>query len=246
MISIVINYCTTDERFIRLCLNQALQVSDDVIVPVSDHLYDGSPEDVSSINKLASEYPTVKFQLYEWTNEHFPRYWHNMSRIVGTTLADDSSEWVLFLDSDEIVIPQLFNAFLQQDLSHYDSFKFLCHWYFREPIYRAKLPEATQVMVRKSLIRINPYDKWNEREQLFELLPTNRKLGSVSFENKPMFHHFSWVRTEQQMLKKVSSWGHAHDKDWISLIKEEFSRPFNGKDFVHGYDYDVVNNDYNL
>jgi hypothetical protein len=42
------------------------------------------------------------------------------------------------------------------------------------------------------------------------------------------------------MLKKVSGWGHKGDKDWAALVKEEFSRPFNGTDFVHGYQWDTI------
>ena len=32
----------------------------------------------------------------------------------------------------------------------------------------------------------------------------------------------------------------ADEKDWNSLIEEEFSRDFNGTDFVHGYDYEIL------
>jgi hypothetical protein len=48
------------------------------------------------------------------------------------------------------------------------------------------------------------------------------------------------------MLLKVKNWGHNNDRDWQSLIEEEFSREFNGKDFVHGYTYTVVENTFNL
>ena len=59
-------------------------------------------------------------------------------------------------------------------------------------------------------------------------------------------HHYSWVRTQQEMLAKVGGWGHKHDKDWATLINEEFSREFNGTDFVHGYTYVNVENYYNI
>jgi hypothetical protein len=60
--------------------------------------------------------------------------------------------------------------------------------------------------------------------------------------NIPMIHHYSWVRTKEQMLQKVKAWGHNADKDWVSLIEEEFSRPFNGKCFVNNYSYEVLDN----
>jgi hypothetical protein len=40
------------------------------------------------------------------------------------------------------------------------------------------------------------------------------------------------------MLKKVSTWAHKTDKNWNALIEEEFSREFNGTDFVHNYKYE--------
>ena len=43
-----------------------------------------------------------------------------------------------------------------------------------------------------------------------------------------------------QLLKKIKSWGHSTDRDWESQIKEEFSRPFNGKDFIHNYNYNIL------
>ena len=67
-----------------------------------------------------------------------------------------------------------------------------------------------------------------------------------SKEGTPFVHHYSWVRTKEEMLKKVENWGHKHDKNWTSLIEEEFSRPFNGTDFVHGYSYNIVENKFNI
>ena len=55
-----------------------------------------------------------------------------------------------------------------------------------------------------------------------------------------MFHHYSWVRTEEEMLRKVQSWGHRGDREWVSLVKKEFSAPFQGTDFVHGYQFQTV------
>jgi hypothetical protein len=48
------------------------------------------------------------------------------------------------------------------------------------------------------------------------------------------------------MLCKIKNWGHCNDKNWVELINEEFSRPFNGTDFVHGYNYEVVENVFNI
>ena len=95
----VISYCTNDESFIRDCIDAAVQVSDQVIVPISTHLYDGTPENLDSIKKLSKEYPEVNFTSFDWTPGYHPRYWHNMSRIIGDHLLDNNIDWVLFIDS---------------------------------------------------------------------------------------------------------------------------------------------------
>jgi hypothetical protein len=62
----------------------------------------------------------------------------------------------------------------------------------------------------------------------------------MGLDHLPLFHHFSWVRTEQEMLKKVKSWGHKKDRNWEQLVINEFSKPFQGTDFVHGYSFREV------
>jgi hypothetical protein len=56
----------------------------------------------------------------------------------------------------------------------------------------------------------------------------------------------SWVRTKEQMLKKVNSWAHKSDKHWVSLIEQEFEYSFKGRDFVHNYQYNEVSNIFNI
>lgn len=245
-IAVVISYCSNDSRFIEKCLNQALLVSDNIVVPVSDHFFGGDPEDIESIKVLASKYPQVNFSIFKWHPEKSPRYWHNMSRILGNSLISDEYEWILFLDADEILEPELFNKFVNSStFESYDTYKLGCYWYFREPIYQSKSFEASPVLVRKRLININPDDTHCEREQIFEYLNVPKQF-LVLQDDKALVHHFSWVRTKEEMLNKVKNWGHTKDINWIDLVEEEFSRPFNGTDFVHGYNYNIVENKYNL
>ena len=42
------------------------------------------------------------------------------------------------------------------------------------------------------------------------------------------------------MLKKVRAWGHKGDRDWVTLVNQEFTAPFRGTDFIHGYTYKSV------
>ena len=240
----VISYYSNDERFIRKCITNALAVSDQVIIPVSTHFYDGTPEDLDSVKKLVSEFPEVEFILFEWSPGKHPRYWNNMSRIIGHSNLSEDIEWVLFLDADEILDIELFNEFKSTpDATMYDSQKLACYWYFREPIFRADAIEDSPVLVRKELVRIDPNNPYIEREQMHEAIQGVTKKRTVMQNNTPMLHHFSWVRTKEQMLQKVSAWSHTSDRgDWADLVEEEFSRPFNGKSFVNNYTFTEVEN----
>lgn len=239
-IATVISYCSNDERFIDRCIQNALKVSDRVVVPVSSHLFDGTPEDIESFKQLADKYPQIDVILFEWEPGKHPRYWHNMSRYVGTSEVGEGYDWVLFLDSDEIVDVDQFNKFKQDPtFDSYDSYKLGCYWYFREENYQATTYEDSPVLVRWSKIQIDVNNLHVEREQLHEYLNLPKR-RMVLVDDKPLIHHYSWVRTKEQMLQKVKAWGHSNDKDWVSLIEEEFARPFNGSCFVNNYKFNTL------
>jgi hypothetical protein len=43
------------------------------------------------------------------------------------------------------------------------------------------------------------------------------------------------------MIKKVKSWGHNKDLNWVPLVEKEFEQPFRGKDVIFGdREYDIV------
>lgn len=242
-IATIINYCTSDYRFINKCIDAVLPFSKQVIVPIADHTFDGLPENVELVQRSIQENPNASFCYYEWNIGNSPRYWHNISRMIGVQQLNDGIDWVLFLDSDEIVDTELFTKFIRSnDFSSLDSYKIANYWYFREPIYRAKSIEDSAVLVKRNLIQIDPHNPHIEREQLC----FNNNKRNTTQDDQAMIHHYSWVRTKEQMLKKVGSWGHKTDTDWVALIEEEFSRPFNGKCFVNNYDFEVVENKYNL
>ena len=275
--SSIISYCSMDERFIRLCINQVLKVSAQVIVTHCTHLFDGTPEDTTTLELLKKEYPTVDFVEFEWNNRHNSRYWHNMGRIKGQEAVREELEWVHFLDSDEIVDAKLFEAFLNDPNTYnYGMYRFASHWYFREPTHRA-LPayhsireqetlEQASVLIKKEYSNINPYLD-SEREQLHVCaycstnVPAMLNLYNTVWFDEPMLHHFSWVRTKEEMLRKAELFGHYEgglwsivngdhnfrvERDFKTLIEEEFTRPFNGKDFVHGYDFETCEDRFNI
>ena len=244
-IGTVINFCSLDYRFIRYCVQAAAPFSHKVVVPYADHLFDGTAEDMAVIETAKRENPEADFVQFAYhhsiTEMLRSRFWHNFARWVGLSHLPADCDWVLFLDADEIVESDRFTAFLQQGgFETYDYLYFADYWYFREPRFRARQIEDSPSMVKRTIINVNRIFHENERAT-FRRFPNGlRRVAGL--DGRPLFHHYSWVMTEAEMLRKVRSWGHSFDtdRDWETLIKSEFSGEFSGKDFVHGYDFDVV------
>jgi hypothetical protein len=242
-VATVINYCTNEYRFIRCCVTAVAPFSAQILVPVADHFFDGAPEDPALLARTAAENPEATLLPYAWTPGHAPRYWHNYSRLVGAQHLSADVDWVLFLDADEIVDTALFVQFAERLRgSECRSYKLANYWYFRAPIYRATALEDSAVVVRKALAGRIELESRKEREQ-FVHRSTPRL---VTVDGRPIVHHFSWVRTKEEMLKKVRSWGHRGDRKWEARVEEEFSRPFNGRCFVHDYEFVTVDDRFGL
>ena len=247
MLTTVLQYSTIDFRFLEANLNQITKFSKEVIIPICDHFFNGSPESNTLLEKtyeIASKFSNVSIYEFPWEGKKtHTSYYHNLSRAIGTSLA--KTEWILFVDADEIVedtFSDWFDTVKNTDLMYWLT----CYWYFREPTLQATKFEAAGLLIRKEQCHWNLLNK-AERQQLFnQKLVYGYETPILSKNNEPMLHHFSWVRTKDDMLKKVENWGHQGDKNWTDLIHEEFSREFNGTDFVHGYQYNIVPNKYNV
>ena len=242
-IATIINYCTNDYRFINANIHQAKLFSSQIIIPISSHFYNGQLENYELLKKTYDENTTVDFINYTWDSSKSSRYWHNYSRALGYQHINKDIDWILYLDADEIVEYNEFNKFIASDyIKNYDSFDLLCYWYFRDAKYRATSFESAGTLVRRELGAINPNSN-SERGQLLK----GRFWQHASINNTPIIHHYSWVRTKEEMLNKVKSWGHNQDNiNWVSLVEQEFTHPFNGTDFVHNYGYDTVENKFNI
>lgn len=248
MIEAVILYSTNDSRFIYKCIDNLVHCDIKCNIITYSHMWNGSEEDSKLINELKKYYKTSnKVSIYsvDWTPHKSAWYWEGLGRYLGTQQVSENTEYILYIDSDEIVEADKFKKWLQsEEYAKYDSVKLCNYWYWREPIYRADTLEDSVVLVQSKLaksLRFSPGGR-----DLYFISDTKPSLRYAS-KHSPFIHHFSWVRTEEQMLKKVTNWGHRDDKvDWIQKVREEFSREFNGRDFVNGYEYSKVPNHFNI
>ena len=239
MVSVVISYCSNDKCFIKPLIEQWKVFSDEIIVVSCSHYFNGHKD-----NQLEDLSPLgVTHFIFGYLPEKDIKYHHNYARLKGLELSHN--EFVLFLDADEIPDGNLMNNYLKEaDLKYNSIINFKCHWYFREPVYRARRNEMCGLLAHRSLLTENlfftPLERWSYK--LYNI----PSIENADYNGLVIMHHFSWVKTKLQMLQKVSSWGHHSDKNWNELIEKEFDREFNGYDFVHGYNFEHVINQFNI
>ena len=150
MIATIINYCTTDYRFLHYCIEEAKKFSQQIIIPVCSHFFNGEPENRALLQLSYLEHPDVQFVEFSYAeqpygmyspltpfDEEWAHYWHSTARYVGFHFVHEC-DYVLFLDVDEIVEADRFIKWLQEfNVSDFNALRFSSYFYFREPSNRA-------------------------------------------------------------------------------------------------------------
>lgn len=242
-IEAVIPYSTNDYRFFHRCVQNLLECEIPVHVITYTHMWNGTPESVDLLEKshgLFKDNQMYNHYQVDWAPGKSPWHWERLGRNLGTDNVSQDCDYILYIDTDEIVEVPKFREFIESGIyTKYNSIRLGTYWYFREPIYRAVQKESNVVMCKASLAR-NIRNSYG-RNGYFSVGNT-----AVLHTDTPLVHHFSWVRTKEEMLNKVKNWGHAGERNWVASIEKEFSGPFTGTDFVHGYQYTTVENLFNL
>jgi len=250
-IATIINYCSNEKAFLEKVISGVNSFSKSIFVVVCDHFFNGEKEDIAQIKKDAQRLAMAQFIVYPYEKrlEHtkiFKRigqanFWHSFSRYLGFSKLTDAVDYVLFLDADEVVDGDAFNRWLLTDeYKQFDVMKLANYWYFLFEHLRAKVFEDSAVLIKKNRITANLLLTKEERNTLYDVLNGPKKRMVLGVDSKPMIHHYSWVRSQAQMLKKVMSWGHKNDKDWTKLVTEAFEKKDLKKDFVHGYELEKI------
>jgi hypothetical protein len=240
----IINFCSNDYPFLRHCITAIKPVSAQVLVPVCDHFFDGKKEDRETLDRIYAENPDVQFIEFPFDQNkslygsHSSVYWHNLARMIGSFFLKDEMEYVFFLDCDEIVDSNRSSQWLETfPYRDYEAIRFYNYWYFRESHLQAKTWEDTPLLVNKRILNGAILMNEHERMGIYDEISGNKTRRMPGSDSKPMFHHYSWVRTKEQLMRKVVSWSHNWERDWTKQVEEEFSHDFNGTDFVHGYEF---------
>lgn len=250
-IATVINFCTNDWKFLKASIEESQKFSKQIVVSISDHFFDGKEENHQLLQKIYKAFPEVDFLQYPFIPQKIPKrifkkvepahFWHSLSRLLAVKKLHEEIEYVLFLDADEVPSAKEFIRWLDTGLyRNYTCLKLANYWYFRSFENQATKWEDSISLVRKTALTDALLLDEKERDAFYLKMAGPKRRNVVGEENKPMFHHYSWVRSKEEMLKKVLSWGHSQDRNWESLVHKEFEGPFSGTDFVHGYSYRQV------
>ncbi|HEY2810209.1 MAG TPA: hypothetical protein VGJ00_02310 [Rhabdochlamydiaceae bacterium] len=244
-IATIIHFCSNEYAFLKNCIEEAQRFSSQIIIPICDHFFDGVPEERALLNGIYAEHPDVQFVEFPFLpNSLYAEYTHllhNLSRIVGFSFVNTHIEYVLFLDSDEIAEGKSFVHWLDYfPYREFEGFSLANYWYFRTLTYQSLVWECTPIFIKKSALAAEKMMDPKERAGIYRAVEGKKQFKALGCQGRPMIHHYSWVRTKEQMLRKAASWGHRAERDWEALIEQEFSQSFSGRDFVHGYSYICV------
>jgi hypothetical protein len=128
-IATVIHYCTNDFRFLRKIVDEANKFSKFIIIPVCDHFFNGVPENRALLNRTYQKFPECQFIEFEYhpkriynpflidcssEEREWGFFWHSTSRYTGTLFMSEPVDYLLFLDSDEVIDGARFLKWLDQ------------------------------------------------------------------------------------------------------------------------------------
>jgi len=236
----ILLYCSLEQDLIEDVVS-SLDVCDELIIVYMTHFFDGTldTEARGRIQDLEKRYPNVISLCLDWKPADHQGYWPSTMRKEG--FLRSSHEWILFIDSDEVVRDRAqFKLWFGQIKSKPQStYKLANYWYFLSKKRRAKKLEDSIVLIRRGVVFLEGFNNYASDRDAFVTPQTPRQV--LGLDRKPMFDHFSWVRPRDTMLKKVKSWGHRQDRDWVPLVERAFASDLlTTPDFVHNYEYDIL------
>lgn len=248
-LSVVIPFCSMEADLIDDVVRSAAAVSSDVVIVSCTHFFDGEPDTRAPeiVQRLKREYAQVRTVSVTWRKlppNAPPGFWPCELRMHGFAATNPRTRWVLWLDADEVVRePERFSEWFQSVKdTKTTAFKLANYWYFLSKRRRAKQIEDSIVMVQRQYIHATMFrDFASERDAMtrgFGGPPRN----VTGLDGKPMFDHFSWVRSPPTvLLDKVRNWGHKRDRNWKELVEKALSEdPLTTRDFVHNYEFDIL------
>lgn len=258
-LAILVTYCSNERLFADELLTACLAASDLVCVAVGRKLFNGQDEDVAHIQDLALRYSGAHFVWFDVPEEllRTPIILHNKARLTardaarrvlhlrGETL---ENAWVILMDGDEVPCEggESLATWWKTErhvLKSQNVYKLANQWFF---LHRRLLSEGTEdsvVLVSGSFLTDENLSHPRERDGVCMAVCHGGAGVCVhdvrGIDGRPMFDHFSWVRSSRRhLVAKVTNWGHHGERDWVALVNHAYDEMEAGRfpvvDFVHG------------
>ncbi len=240
-VATLLHYCSNDYRFLNRSVQELRRFSSQIIIPYADRFFNGEEEDKVLIDRSLRENLGCTFvefayhvkQLYSPFIHSFPgdddwiNCWHSTSRYVGRFFVRPEIEWVLFLDADEILEGDRFAEWLEQELDpKVSGYWFSAYTYGLRAQDRKEELQQCALLIRKDALTPHQILNPNERYGMYQALEGKKRMQVVGLNGKPMMHHYSWVRSEEERAKKAATWGKRDQRDWLQWLDELNAAPF--------------------
>lgn len=235
-ISVIIQYCHSERFFYTKLIQQCKIFSSDITVVTFDKRFDGSLEP-----RFVNADPTIRHVEYTIPSNGISAWdAHTFARDIH--LADERSDYVLLIDADEVPEGGTFLQFTRQLGTNVTSMKLANFVYYKSMDYRALALQDSVVLVNRR-IDYNPFENKELDRNRFINMESPRM---VTFRDKVMFHHFSWVRPKTDIAAKIKSWGHNNDRDWKPVLDTWDTFDETCKDPVWSYNYIKIKNQWGI
>ena len=211
MLATVISFCTNDYRFLKSCIDGVSSFSSQIVIPVCDHFFDGTLENLALLEKIYSDYPGVQFiefafdseQLYgtfakrEPQSQEWGNHWHNTGRLIASYFINQEVEHLLFCDVDEVFDQKKMGSWLKEfDWRAYQAVRFSTYWYFRDACFQALSTPDGPLLLKKEIAEPKLLLHEDERMGIFLSIQGKKERLMHGLDGKPMVHHYSWVKTK--------------------------------------------------
>lgn len=215
----VLTIAYNEERFIKRCVRQFKGVADRHLVLISAIPWHGEALPLDQTETLAVD-AGAEVVVGEWENEA-------SQRNLGVQLLSDC-DWILVVDADEYyekdALAGLLTFLETAPEDAYGIGKLYTYW--KTPEYRIDPPESGGLIVA-----IRPWVEFTDKRCIdapWAFLP-----------DSIVMHHHSYVRTDEEMKKKITTFEHQHEimpswyeNVWLGWIPEmENIHPVNPESF---------------
>jgi hypothetical protein len=238
-IDTIIPFCTYDIKYIDRAIEGVRDISNNIYVTYCSHLFNGEEENIDLINTVIEKNNDCIFMKFNFSKYRDIKWHVNYARWIATEKSD--CDYILYIDADEVFDRYIIKNWFDSRKEFADITTFANYWYFRSEKYQAKAYEDSPMMVKRSIIDESTSFHGLERGY-YKYVDNNhtKEISVMGNDGFPMCHHYSWALDKNEMLAKVKNWSHKTDKNWEVLVEQEFSREFNGTDFIHGYEYNIL------